>query len=97
MPCAWKPWRGRQCLVTNTADITPARLAHLSMEARAREFAVASLDIAQALSPQHVLVEMGPCGLPLDAASKASLNEATAASTRAPCGRSPTSRSTRSS
>ena len=66
---------GATCLVTNTADVTPARLAHLSMEARAREFAVASLDIAQALSPQHVLVEIGPCGLPLDAASKASLNE----------------------
>ena len=51
---------GATCLVTNTADVTPARLAHLSMEARAREFAVASLDIAQALSPQHVLVEIGP-------------------------------------
>ena len=66
---------GASCLVANTADITPARLAHFSMEDRAQEFAAASLDIVQALSPQHVLVEIDPCGLPLDAESKASLNE----------------------
>ncbi|MFR4959962.1 MAG: homocysteine S-methyltransferase family protein, partial [Eggerthella lenta] len=31
--------------------------------------------LARELKSQHVLVEIGPCGLPLDAASKSSLNE----------------------
>ena len=31
--------------------------------------------VLRPLKPQHVLVEIGPCGLPLDASSKASLNE----------------------
>lgn len=66
---------GATCLVANTASITPARLTHLSMEDRADEFVEASLAVAHELNPQHVLVEIAPCGLPLDASSKASLNE----------------------
>ncbi len=66
---------GASCLVTNTADATPARLAHFSLEGRAPEFVAAALEAVQGLAPQHVLGEIGPCGLPLDAASKASLNE----------------------
>lgn len=66
---------GATCLVANTADVTPARLAHFAMEDRAGEFAEASLGVVHSLNPQHILVEIGPSGLPLDAASKASLNE----------------------
>lgn len=66
---------GATCLVANTAEVTPARLAHFAMEDRAEEFAEASLGVVRSLNPQHVLVEIGPSGLPLDAASKASLNE----------------------
>lgn len=66
---------GAQCLVTPTAALTPARLAHTRLENRATELAHAALQVVQAQNPQHILVELGPCGLPLDVASKASLNE----------------------
>ena len=56
---------GAQCLVTETDG----------MEDRMAELAHAALDAANELRPQHVLVELGPCGLPLDPSSKASLNE----------------------
>ena len=66
---------GAQCLVANTAGIAPARLAHHGLEDRAGEVVQAALDAARQLHPQHLLVEVAPCGLPLDPASKASLNE----------------------
>lgn len=66
---------GAQCLVAPTATLTPARLAHAGMRDRAHELASAAIRIVQAQSPQHVLVEIAPCDLPLDASSKASLNE----------------------
>lgn len=66
---------GAQCLVTPTEDITRARLAHVNMDADAARLAQAALGIAAELKPQHVLAEIGPCGLPLDPSSKASLNE----------------------
>ena len=66
---------GAQCVVTTTEDITRARLAHVRMEKDAAALARAAVDIVAELKPQHVLAEIGPCGLPLDAASKASLNE----------------------
>lgn len=45
------------------------------MEDRSHDVARASLEVLRPLKPQHVLVEIGPCDLPLDASSKASLNE----------------------
>ncbi len=66
---------GVQCLVTETAAMSPARLAHRGMADSLDQLVKASIIIANSLSPQHVLVEVGPCGLPLDASSKASLNE----------------------
>lgn len=66
---------GAQCVVTNTSGIAPARLAHRGMEERAAEIADVAFGVVRELSPQHVLVEVGPCGLPLDASSKNSLNE----------------------
>lgn len=66
---------GAQCLVTTTEDITGARLAHVHMDGDASKLAEAALELANELKPQHVLAEIGPCGLPLDASSKASLNE----------------------
>lgn len=66
---------GAQCLVTNTAGLAPARLAHCELEDRGREIVRAALDLVNGLAPQHAFVEVGPCGLPLDASSKSSLNE----------------------
>ena len=66
---------GAQCIVTTTEDITQARLAHLRMDSDSRQLAQAALSVANHVKPQHVLAEIGPCGLPLDASSKASLNE----------------------
>ncbi len=66
---------GAQCLVADTASLTPARLAHTRMEGRGRELAEAAVAIVSKHAPQHILAEIGPCGLPLDASSKASLVE----------------------
>ncbi len=66
---------GANCLVTTTEDITQARLAHVRMDGDAARLAGAAFSIASELKPHHVLAEIGPCDLPLDASSKASLNE----------------------
>lgn len=66
---------GAQCIVAPTQGITTARLLHKGMEDRQRDLAHAACEAVNAVKPQHALVEIGPCGLPLDASSKASLNE----------------------
>lgn len=66
---------GAQCIVADTANLTPARLAHSRCNASAQELADAALAVVNELTPQHVLVELAPCGLPLDASSADSLNE----------------------
>lgn len=66
---------GAQCLVLPTAGITPARLAHHGLEESGSDVVRAAIAAVCSLHPQHVLLEIGPCGLPLDASSKASLNE----------------------
>lgn len=66
---------GAQCMVANTGFITPARLAHTGMRQRAAELALSAVSIVRSFNPQHVLVEINPCNLPLDVSSKASLNE----------------------
>lgn len=66
---------GAQCLVAATASLTPARLAHARMEDRANDLVKAAIEAVRAFKPQHILVEVGPCGLPLDGSSKDSLLE----------------------
>ncbi|MGI6105335.1 MAG: homocysteine S-methyltransferase family protein [Raoultibacter sp.] len=66
---------GAQILVTNTQGITRARLAHSNMEDRDFEIATASLAILKSLKPQHIFAEIGPCELPLDISSAASLRQ----------------------
>lgn len=66
---------GAQCFVANTAGLTPARLACVGMCEQSERLARVALDVVNVFSPQHVLIEMAPCGLPLDASSKQSLNE----------------------
>lgn len=73
--CKLEIMAGAQCLVAPTWALTPARLAHAGMEARAVDLARQALACVRSLNPQHVLVEVGPCGLPLDPSSKGSLNE----------------------
>lgn len=64
---------GAQCLVLPTSGITRARLAHARAEESAPEIAAAALGIAAELAPQHVLVEIGSTGLPLDPSRETSL------------------------
>lgn len=66
---------GAQCLVAPTARLTPAQLARVSMEGQAEALAQAALATLEPFRPQHVLVELAPCGLPLDPSAKASLME----------------------
>lgn len=66
---------GAQCLVAPTANLTPARLAHTGMQRSAEQLARTAVEVTAAHAPEHLLVELAPCGLPLDAASKASLLE----------------------
>lgn len=66
---------GAQCLVTNTSGITRARLAHQRLEERACELAQAALQLVRELSPQHIIFELGPCGLPLDPSQASSLKQ----------------------
>lgn len=64
---------GAQCVVTNTSDITRARLAHFGLEEKQTELARANFEIVSALKPQHAVVEIGPTRLPIDPDSKTSL------------------------
>ena len=72
---------GAQCLALPTRAMTPAKLAHYGAIDRLPELAQAAYGLvrggeeASPLVPQHLLVEIGFCGLPLDASSKSSLNE----------------------
>lgn len=66
---------GAQCLVTPTHMITPAQLAYENMRADGALIAQNAVNLATQQNPQHILVDIGPCGLPLDASSKTSLNE----------------------
>ncbi len=66
---------GAQCLVLPTGGITAARLAHKRMDGRAGDLANSVCEAVASVKPQHVLAEIGPCALPLDPSSKASLNE----------------------
>lgn len=66
---------GPQCLTTPVTDFTPARLRALGMEDEGPQLARAALDAVRAFKPQHLLVEISPCGLPLDPSSKSSLVE----------------------
>lgn len=66
---------GVQCLVADTSAITPARLAHLKLGAQAKPIAESAIHAAADANPQHILAEIDPSGLPLDASSKSSLIE----------------------
>ncbi len=66
---------GANCLVAPTAHLTPARLAQVRLQDAAADLARTAIQVIQAHAPEHGLVELNPSGLPLDAASKASLLE----------------------
>lgn len=66
---------GAQCLVVATDGVTPARLAAASMDGRGQDVVDAALKVVGSFRPQHVLAALGPCGLPLDSSSKASMTE----------------------
>ena len=63
---------GAQCLVASTEGICEARLAHNRMEDRAQEIALRALEGAWACKPQHLICEIGSCGLPLDPSNEGS-------------------------
>lgn len=73
---------GAQCLALPTRCMTPAGLAAHRATDRLPELAQAAFDLlrssdasVQPIVPQHLLVEIGFCGLPIDASSSVSLNE----------------------
>ncbi len=66
---------GANCLAAPTAHLTPARLAQVRLQDAAADLARTAIQVIQAHAPEHGLVELNPCGLPLDVASKASLLE----------------------
>ena len=66
---------GVQCLVANTKGCLQAKLAQNNLDERSEEVARAAIDIAKSCKPEHIIVELGNCGLPLDSQSKNSLNE----------------------
>ena len=66
---------GPQCMVTPVADFTSARLVAVGAEGKGEALAEAALAVMAEFKPQHTLVEIAPCGLPLDPDSKASLVE----------------------
>ena len=64
---------GTQCLVTNTEALCEARLAHKRLEGRQTELAQAGLAAVKVSKPQHIICEIGACGLPLDHTSDQSV------------------------
>ena len=64
---------GAQCLVTPTAGITEARLAHQRLESNAKEVLEAAMSVTKRFKPQHVIAEIESTGLPIDPDSKSSL------------------------
>lgn len=64
---------GIPCIVTPTKNITRARLAHERLADKSSEIARAAVSVVKRLTPQHILAEIGPTGLPLDAESKTSM------------------------
>lgn len=66
---------GAHCLIANTKGMLQANLACENLDNRAQEMSKAAIDIANSCKPQHIIVELGNCNLPLDGCSKNSLNE----------------------
>ena len=66
---------GVQCLVANTKGMLQAKLAQSNLDDRSEDVARAAIEIAKGCKPEHIIVELGNCGLPLDSESKNSLNE----------------------
>lgn len=66
---------GVQCVLSNTRDMLPAILAQQKLDNRLEEMASSALKITNSVKPQHTIVELGNCGLPLDDMSKNSLVE----------------------
>lgn len=66
---------GPQCLVAPTADFTPAGLTRAGLEDKAEALVKGALGVMRRFHPQHLLVEIAPCGLPLDPWDKGSLRE----------------------
>lgn len=66
---------GAQCLIANSKNVLQANLAFENLDNKISEIAKASLNIAKSCKPQHIIVELGNCQLPLDDFSKNSLNE----------------------
>ena len=66
---------GAQCMVTNTYDITRARLAHQRFEEQSADIAQGAVRILQEITPQHIIASIGPTRLPIDPESRASLKQ----------------------
>lgn len=66
---------GVQCLVANTRGCLKSKLARINLDTRLDDIAKASIKVVNEAKPQHVIIELGSSGLPLDIESKNSLLE----------------------
>ncbi len=66
---------GTHVLIAPSRACTPARLRASGIAVDTRDYLTGLVHLCQGLTPQHLLLEVGPCGLPLDPSSRASLLE----------------------
>jgi 5-methyltetrahydrofolate--homocysteine methyltransferase len=66
---------GAQCAISNTFGGTRAKLAEYGLEDRLVELNVAGVMLAKDQHPEHVLADVGPCGLVMQPLGKATFEE----------------------
>jgi 5-methyltetrahydrofolate--homocysteine methyltransferase len=66
---------GAQALTTNSFGGTRAKLKNYGLADRAEELNRAAVRLAKAAHPEHVLADVGPCGLVLEPLGSASFDE----------------------
>ena len=67
---------GSQCAVTNTYGASRVRLSKLGYEDQFEDFNLSGVEIAQSINPQHVLANIGPCGIRVDSKDSGKYDEA---------------------
>jgi 5-methyltetrahydrofolate--homocysteine methyltransferase len=66
---------GAQCAITNTFGATRAKLTHYGLQDQVEGLNRAAVRIARSVHPEHVLADVGPCGLLLEPLGTARFEE----------------------